>query len=52
VFDPTQRWLILLARYQPQNGITTGGIDGFTFRDVEGDWTLGNTSAHAEDSNR
>jgi TonB family protein len=42
VFDPTQRWLILLALYQPQNGITTGGIDGFTFRDVEGDWTLGN----------
>ena len=42
VFDPTQRWLILLARYQPQNGITTGGIDGFTFRDVEGNWMLGN----------
>ena len=42
VFDTTQRWAILLALYQPQNGITTGGIDGFTFRDVEGDWTLGN----------
>jgi TonB family protein len=41
VFDATQRSLILLARYQRQNGITTGGIDGYTFRDVEGDWTLG-----------
>jgi TonB family protein len=42
VFDATQRWVILLARYQSQNGITTGGIEGYTFRDVEGDWTLGN----------
>jgi TonB family protein len=41
VFDSTERWLILLARYRPQNGITTGGIDGYTFRDVDGDWTLG-----------
>src|SRR5262245_26839208 len=40
VFDPTQRWLILLARYQPHNGITTDGIDSYTFRDLEGDWTL------------
>src|SRR5580765_2474810 len=42
VYDPTQRWLILLARYQPQNGITADGIDAFTFRDIEGDWVLGN----------
>jgi TonB family protein len=42
VYDATQRWLILLARYQPQNGITTDGIDAFTFRDIEGDWMLGN----------
>src|SRR5262245_24500926 len=41
VFDSTQRWLILLARYHPQDGISSGGIDGYTFRDVEGDWTLG-----------
>ena len=41
VFDSTQRWLILLARYRPQDGISSGGIDGYTFRDVEGDWTLG-----------
>src|SRR5262245_39298061 len=40
VFDPTQRWLILLARYQPQNGITTDGINSYAFRDLEGDWTL------------
>src|SRR5262245_27992522 len=40
VFDPTQRWLILLARYQPHNGITTDGIDSYTFRDLDGDWTL------------
>lgn len=41
VFDSTQRWLILLARYRPQNGISTDGIEGYTFRDVAGDWTLG-----------
>jgi len=41
VYDSTQRWLILLAQYQPQNGNTADGIDGYTFRDVEGDWTLG-----------
>src|SRR5262245_7059205 len=41
VFDSTERWLILLARYRPQNGISSDGIDGYTFRDVEGDWTLG-----------
>jgi TonB family protein len=40
VFDSTERWLILLARYRPQNGISTDVIDGYTFRDVEGDWTL------------
>src|SRR5262245_19181821 len=40
VFDSTQRWLILLARYRPQNGISADVIDGYTFRDVEGDWTL------------
>jgi len=41
VFDSTERRLILLARYRPENGITTDGIDGYTFRDVDGDWTLG-----------
>jgi TonB family protein len=41
VFDSTQRWLILLARYRPQSGISSDGIDGYTFRDVEGDWTFG-----------
>jgi TonB family protein len=40
VFDQAHRSVIVLARYQPQNGITTGGIDGYTFRDVEGDWTF------------
>jgi len=40
VYDPTQRWLILLARYQPRNGITTDSTDAFIFDDVEGDWTL------------
>jgi len=41
VFDSTQRWLILLARYRPQTGISSDGIDGYTFRDVQGDWTFG-----------
>ena len=41
VFDPTQRWLILLARYRPQNGISSDVMDGYTFREVDGDWTLG-----------
>src|SRR5262245_2078806 len=40
VFDSTQHWLILLVRYRPQDGISSDGIDGYTFRDVEGDWTL------------
>jgi len=43
VFDSTQRWLILLARYRPQDGITTDAIDGYTFRDVDGEWTFGRT---------
>src|SRR5580765_3333769 len=41
VFDPTQRWLILLARYRPQNGISSDVMDGYTFREIDGDWTLG-----------
>src|SRR5262245_13899767 len=41
VFDSTQRWLILIVRYRPQSGISSDGIDGYTFRDVEGDWTFG-----------
>jgi TonB family protein len=42
VWDPNQRWLILLARYRPENGITADVVDAFTFRDIDGDWTLGN----------
>src|SRR5262245_31085045 len=41
VYNAAQRWLILLARYQPRNGIATDGVDAFTFLEVEGDWTLG-----------
>jgi hypothetical protein len=40
VYDPTQRWLILLAGTSSRNGITTDSIDAFIFHDVEGDWTL------------
>jgi hypothetical protein len=41
VYNAAEHWLILLARYQPRNGITTDGVDAFTFREVEGDWPLG-----------
>src|SRR5262245_2014255 len=37
VYNAAQRWLILLARYQPRNGIATDGVDAFTFLEVEGD---------------
>src|SRR5689334_13664237 len=40
VFDSTQHLVILLARYEPQNGVTTDGIDAYTFRDIDGEWTV------------
>jgi TonB family protein len=43
VFDPTRRWLILLAQYLPQSGPRSNGVDdAYTFREIEGNWTLGN----------
>jgi hypothetical protein len=43
VFNSTQRWLIVLAQYLPQGGPRSDGVDdAYTFREVEGNWTLGN----------